>query len=156
VSDHPFAFSFNPRDFCSDGKVEAMSTLEVGAYTLLLCKAWFEDPAGTVPDDDQVLARWARLDADGWARAKPSVLAAFYMGEDGRWHQKRMKKEYARLQEFKNERSASGKRGAQSCWAHRENGSAISSAMAEHVANDSNPRSKIQKKQQPRAHTRAR
>ena len=44
-NDPPY-FPFYPDDFASDGKVEAMTTEEVGAYTLLLCKAWREDPPG--------------------------------------------------------------------------------------------------------------
>jgi uncharacterized protein YdaU (DUF1376 family) len=43
------AFMFYPDDFTSDGKVEAMTTEEVGAYLLLLCKAWREKPRQPFP-----------------------------------------------------------------------------------------------------------
>ena len=64
--DDPPYFPFYPDDFACDGKVEAMTTEEVGAYTLLLCKAWREDPPGSIPDDDRVRARWTRLTPDRW------------------------------------------------------------------------------------------
>ncbi len=93
--DYPW-FPFYVKDFASDGKVEAMSTTAVGAYILLLCKAWRENPAGTLPTDDLVLARWARLTSDAWAEVRSSVMSAFTECE-GRWHQKRMRAEYLKL-----------------------------------------------------------
>jgi uncharacterized protein YdaU (DUF1376 family) len=83
-------------DFTSDGAVEAMTTEQVGAYFLLLCKAWREFPAGTVPDDDAVLARWARMSPARWKKARAGVLRPWTLKE-GRWHQKRMQLEYAKL-----------------------------------------------------------
>src|SRR5262249_27618859 len=90
-------FPFYVRDFVSDAKVEARTTEEVGAYVLLLCKAWQQDPAGSIPADDTILARWARLDAVAWARCRPAVLLPFVLGADGRYHQKRMRNEFAKL-----------------------------------------------------------
>jgi uncharacterized protein YdaU (DUF1376 family) len=115
----PPAFLLYPNDFCSDGVVEAMTTEEVGAYFLLLCKAWMEDPAGTVPDDDRVLARWARLTQARWAKCKSSILAAFRL-QDGRWHQGRMKREYAAWQDSKQEKSERAKRAADARWNHAD------------------------------------
>jgi uncharacterized protein YdaU (DUF1376 family) len=110
------AFLLYPDDFTSDGKVEAMSTEEVGAYFLLLCKSWREKPVASIPDDDATLARWARLSVERWTECKPRVLAAFKFGKDSRWYQKRLKAEYDRLQQrekFKHER---GKKAAQARW----------------------------------------
>jgi uncharacterized protein YdaU (DUF1376 family) len=80
-NDPPY-FPFYPDDFACDGKVEAMTTEEIGAYTLLLCKAWCEDPPGSIPDDDRVLARWTRLAPDRWKECRTGVLAAFTLGTD--------------------------------------------------------------------------
>lgn len=107
--EHPPAFLFYPRDFSNDGKVEAMNTEEVGAYILLLCKSWREDPPGSIPDDDCVLARWARLTPDRWSVCRTSVLAAFTLGTDSRWHQKRLRREYERLMERKRENQKAAK-----------------------------------------------
>jgi uncharacterized protein YdaU (DUF1376 family) len=84
----PPYFSFYPADFAGDGVVEAMTTEQVGAYILLLCKAWAESPPGTIPDDDAVLARWTRLPVKRWRALKAGILAAFVAGDDGRYYQK--------------------------------------------------------------------
>lgn len=138
--DHPPAFLFYPSDFSSDSKVEAMTTESVGAYMLLLCKAWREEPAGSLPDDDRILARWARLESDRWMEVKAQVLAPFDLGTDSRWHQKRMRLEFDRLMAKRKERAKSGKKGAKARWEYDEggsaNGSAIGSAIDLPMAND--------------------
>lgn len=112
----PPAFLFYPADFTSDGDVEAMTTEEVGAYMLLLCKAWREEPAGSIPNDDRALARWARLTPDRWAECKPAVLAAFKLGGDKRWHQKRLRAEFNKLMRARKERHESAVTAAQARW----------------------------------------
>jgi len=83
---------------------------------LLLCKAWREDPPGSIPDDDRVLARWARLEPDRWTACRTGVLAAFTLGTDTRWHQKRMRREYQKLRSFKQQRIESAKIAAKARW----------------------------------------
>ena len=82
-----------------------MTTEEVGAYFLLLCKSWRESPVASLPSDDLVLARWARLTPDRWSVCKPSVLAPFKFGPDSRWHQKRLRQEYDKIIAVRRERS---------------------------------------------------
>ena len=89
-TNHPPAFLFYPEDFSSDSKVEAMTTEEVGAYTLLLCKSWRESPPGSIPDDDVVLARWARLASDRWTVCRAAVLAAFSFRSYFKCHPKKL------------------------------------------------------------------
>jgi uncharacterized protein YdaU (DUF1376 family) len=116
----PPYFPFYVNDFCSDGLVEAMTTEEVGAYILLLCKAWLENQPGTLPCDDRVLARWSRLTDERWMACKPSVLSPFKLECDNRYHQKRMKIEHKSMMNRKKERSESGKLGAKKKWhSHR-------------------------------------
>lgn len=116
---HPPSFPFYVDDFTSDGKVELMTTEEVGAYLLLLCKAWKESPVGSVPDDDRVLARWARMTPEVWSASKPSVMSCFRLStRDGRYHQRRMQAEWAKMQRSKkvrieNARNAAKKRYSQ-------------------------------------------
>ena len=104
----PPYFPFYPRDFSSDGVVEAMSTKAVGAYTLLLCKAWFEDPAGSLPKDDVVLARWARVSDLEWSSIRLEVVAAF-RDAGTRWVQKRMTTEAERALNLIAAKSKGGK-----------------------------------------------
>lgn len=111
----PF-FAFYPADFANDFHVEAMSTLQVGAYLLLLCKAWQAEPPASLPNDDQVLARFARVTPEVWAEIKPGVLAPFRLGTDGRLHSKRLRQEYDTALGKMRVRSASGKLGSSSRW----------------------------------------
>lgn len=103
-------FNFYVMDFAADGLVEAMSTQEVGAYILLLCKAWHEDPAGSVPDDDRTLARWARMAPEEWQTVKERVLAPWRL-DGGRWHQKRMQEEHKARADAYESFSDRGRRG---------------------------------------------
>jgi uncharacterized protein YdaU (DUF1376 family) len=102
--------------FVSDGVVEAMTTREVGAYLLLLCKAWREKPPGSIPSDDRVLARWARLTPDEWSECRTGVLAAFKPGTDSRLHQVRLRLEYDNAKKHMGLRSLAGKVGAEKRW----------------------------------------
>ena len=90
----PVFFAFFPKDFAGDALVEAMSTTQVGAYILLLCKAWQHKPPASLPNDDAILARYARLEPHVWSEVKAGVLAPFSLGTDGRWHQKRLRQTY--------------------------------------------------------------
>lgn len=65
---------------------------ETGAYLLLLMMAW-RSPECRIPDDDKLLARWARMDLRGWRHTK-SVVMQFWDLEEGFYTQKRLRKEY--------------------------------------------------------------
>ena len=114
--DRPPAFLLYVDDFTSDGVVELMTTEEIGAYFLLLCKAWREDPPGSIPANDHVLARWTRLSPNRWAECRTSVLAAFTLGTDDRWHQKRMRREFTKWIESSKKRSRSASAAAKARW----------------------------------------
>lgn len=109
----PRYFPMYVLDFTGDDKVELMSTQEVGAYFLLLCKAWHQEPPGSVPNDDRILARWARLDADEWRKCKERVLLPFQPNADGtRFVQKRMAAEYEKMLRLIRAKSRAGKKSA--------------------------------------------
>jgi uncharacterized protein YdaU (DUF1376 family) len=108
----PF-FAFYPADFANDINVEAMSTLQVGAYMLLLCKAWQSDPPASLPNSDQILARLARVDAATWAEIKAGVLVPFHVGGDGRLHSKRLRREYDRTLATMAAKRKGGRKGAE-------------------------------------------
>lgn len=83
---------------------------------LLLCKAWRESPPGSIPNDDAVLARWARVTPDCWAGCRTHVLAAFTLGTDSRWHQKRMRAEYQKFAARHRAISQAGQSAARQKW----------------------------------------
>jgi 5-methylcytosine-specific restriction endonuclease McrA len=64
-----------------------LSTLEHGAYLLLLMTAWRTADC-SLPDDDRLLARWAGLDRRTWARVRP-VMERFWTICEGRWRSRR-------------------------------------------------------------------
>lgn len=108
----PPYFPFYVTDFSADPLVEAMTTEAVGAYVLLLCKAWHCDPPASIPDDDAVLGKWARVTPSEWAKLRDAVLGPFEKREDGRLYQRRLEAEFQR---FLN-RSASAKMAALKRW----------------------------------------
>lgn len=114
-------FQFYVADFANDGRVAAMTAREVGAYILLLCKAWHEEPIGSIPDNDVVLARWARMSAKTWEACKAQVLACFELRDDGRWHQKRMQAEAEKAHATSAARAEAGKKGGLRKWRDKEN-----------------------------------
>ncbi|MBA1157784.1 YdaU family protein [Microvirga mediterraneensis] len=68
-----------------------LTAQETGAYLLLLMMAW-RLPECRLPDDDQKLSRWARVDSRTWKRIKPAIME-FWTFEEGFWTQKRLSKE---------------------------------------------------------------
>lgn len=70
-----------------------LSTMEHGAYLLLLMEAW-RRPHCDLPDDDKILARLAGLPRDEWDEIKPTIMGFWtYDGRSKTWHQKRLRKE---------------------------------------------------------------
>lgn len=70
-----------------------LSTLEHGAYLLLLMEAW-RRPTCSLPDDDRMLARLAGVSEADWSAIKPVVMDFWTLdGRSKTWHQKRQKKE---------------------------------------------------------------
>ena len=74
------AFQFYVRDWLGSGKVELASREAIKAYVYLLCRAWLEDPRGTLPMNDKILSKYSRLSMDEWLRVKDEVVAFFKEG----------------------------------------------------------------------------
>jgi uncharacterized protein YdaU (DUF1376 family) len=151
----PPAFLFYPDDFSSDGKVEVMTTEEVGAYILLLCKAWREEPVGSLPNDDRALAHWARLSEARWAEVRLRVLSAFLLGKDGRWYQKRMCQEYERLRSSQKKRQKVAKNAAEKRWKDNKlHARSMLGACSEHSSAFSSSSSVFKKKEEEKSRER--
>lgn len=94
---------FNVGDYVRDTR--HLSTLEHGAYFLLIMRYW-ED--GGLPDNEILLARYAGLTAEQWAQSR-DVLAAFF--HDG-WRHRRIDDEIAKaaakIEQRKNARRGDG------------------------------------------------
>ena len=98
-------------DLTSDELVEAMSTEEFGAYMFLLFKAWKSDPPCTIPDDDQTLARYARLPIKRWLAGRERILAPWKPCGEGRFVQKRLLQVHGEVLERINQKREAGAKG---------------------------------------------
>ena len=58
------------------GDTTHLTTLEHGAYLLLLIAAW-RSPNCRLPNDDKMLARYTKLTPTQWKRIKPMILSFF-------------------------------------------------------------------------------
>lgn len=83
---------FYGADFFTD--TEHLSNAEGHAYLRLLWHSWITNRA--LPDDDRALANIAKASPQWWVRHRQTLLSFFTLGEDG-WHQKRLDRERARL-----------------------------------------------------------
>ena len=78
----PDWFKLDPSKFLQDRLVDAMTTLELGITTRLLCRQWLD---GFIQDDKEQLARLARVDSAALEAAWP-LLSQFFppIGADKR------------------------------------------------------------------------
>jgi uncharacterized protein YdaU (DUF1376 family) len=65
-------FDFNAYNFLNSEAVEAMTAEEVGQYLLLLVRSWLIAKGASLPDDPDLLAKWARC-----KRVSDKVMAKF-------------------------------------------------------------------------------
>lgn len=92
------------------GDTMHLSTLQHGAYMLLLLHYW---RSGPLPSDQGQLAAIAKLDTKAWQTVWPVLQPFFTANGDGTLHQKRMDWELKRWAEISDKRSNAGKRGAE-------------------------------------------
>jgi uncharacterized protein YdaU (DUF1376 family) len=92
------------------GDTTHLTTLEHGAYLLLLITAW-RARDNRLPDDDRLLARYAKLTPAQWQRVKP-ILSAFFRIEDGYWTQGRLTDEANAVKQYRARQSAAGSASA--------------------------------------------
>jgi len=88
------------------GDTEHLSTLQHGAYCLLLFSYWRR---GGLPDDDQQLANIAKMPLEDWLAHKATLQALFYDG----WRHKRVDAELCRAVDKIAKRKAAGSKGGQ-------------------------------------------
>ncbi len=94
------------------GDTGHLSTLEHGAYLLLIMHYW---QAGGLPEDEAKLRRIARLSVKDWCDVRDTISELF---EEG-WRHKRVDLELSKAAEMLIKRSAAGKMGAAARYADR-------------------------------------
>jgi len=80
-----------------------LTTLEHGAYMLLLMEYW---RSGPLPDDDRALATIARVERKVWDREIGPALRRFFTKDGDVLRQKRMDTEREKMQRISNKRKA--------------------------------------------------
>jgi len=82
-------FAFMPLDVArlwdSDLAMTASGEAFRGAV-LLWCKAWHQIPAGSLPNNDLTLMKFAGCDASTWQRIKADAMHGFILCDDGRFY----------------------------------------------------------------------
>lgn len=86
-----------------------LNATETGAYLTLLMVAW-RSPGCRLPDDDQKLARWARVDPRTWGRIKPRIMD-FWTLADGFWTQGRLALEADKASKMAEAKRSNGRLG---------------------------------------------
>tara|TARA_R110000824_G_scaffold114279_1_gene264686 strand:+ start:2494 stop:3261 length:768 start_codon:yes stop_codon:yes gene_type:complete len=109
----------NVNALLADDKVALMNTQEVGAYILLLCRAWQQERPGSLPNNDEWLARWTRLDLNQWLEIKKIVMNPFWFNEshpDGEWVQDRMVRDHGTISNTQQTKRALAQKAANARW----------------------------------------
>lgn len=86
MAEFPF-LPIDVRAFMAD--TQHLDARETGAYAALLFHAWLAADNG-LPDDDKRLCMLARCTPSEWRKIRSTVLGFWFLGQDGRWHQKRL------------------------------------------------------------------
>ncbi len=87
-----------------------LSTVEHGAYLLLLMTAWLK--GGALPDDSERLRRITRMERDDWLHAEPVLREFFVLADDGTLHNARVDAELVRANRNIAQKSEAGKKSA--------------------------------------------
>jgi len=65
-----------------------------------------------LPNDDNILSKWASMDLRTWMRNRAAILAFWVLGPDARWRQKRLDVTRKYVDDLVNKKSAAGKASA--------------------------------------------
>jgi uncharacterized protein YdaU (DUF1376 family) len=91
------------------GDTTHLTTIEHGAYLLLLMIAWRGD--GSLPVESKILARYAKVTMGQWRRME-TTLRAFFEVENGRLIQKRLRDEFNVVRQRRESQAANGRASA--------------------------------------------
>jgi uncharacterized protein YdaU (DUF1376 family) len=110
---------------------EGMTAEEIGAYIMLLCRAWMSEPVGCIAkEDDTTLARYARVPLKRWKAIKARVLSNF-KAERTMFISQVLTEQWGECEEFSQHQRSRAKKG----WPKKENQHGIleTAATEEHT-----------------------
>jgi uncharacterized protein YdaU (DUF1376 family) len=88
-----------------------LTSAQTGAYFMLLMMAW-RTKENALPDDDEKLSRWARMDRRTWAMNKAVIMSFWKKDEQQLWRQGRLDDERKRADHVRRLASQAGKASA--------------------------------------------
>lgn len=88
-----------------------LTTLQHGAYILLLMTAW-RSPDCKLPNDDKYLARIVGMDKRTWANNREAVMSFWKQDNEQKFYQGRLLDERNYVERVRNKNSAAGKASA--------------------------------------------
>jgi uncharacterized protein YdaU (DUF1376 family) len=122
----PEWFKIDAAKFLSDAKVDAMTTLELGACLRLLCRQWLD---GFVPDDQRLLGRLCRLNEQSMSEVWVTLADFFPVVAPGKRANRFMWIERDKVIAELERRSDEGTRAARKRWDEaRKNHGAVPTA----------------------------
>lgn len=87
------------------GKTGHLSTLEHGAYMLLIMHYWLNGP---LPDDDNSLAQICRCRPEHWRKIRPKLALFFHVELGQLWRHKTIEEELQKAAELREKKSRAG------------------------------------------------
>lgn len=94
------------------GDTQRLTTLQHGAYLLLMLDYWRNGPP---PDDDVVLQQITKLDRASWKKQRDALCRLFQI-TDGHWRHKRIDRELVNAAANAERRSSKARAAAQARW----------------------------------------
>lgn len=114
-------------DWMLDPNVERMPAAARAGYFDLLCRQWYY---GSLPDDDSVLKRFARLTEKEWKTHREIIMERFKKDSSGRLKQPRCERELDKAKYIAEQASNHGRLGASARW--EKDRQSKTNAMPEH------------------------
>lgn len=133
------AFQYYPKDLLSSQKVSVMSAEEFGANWLLASHAWLSEPPGTLPNDDRLLSKLARVTEEFFREHKDVIMSPFRLRDDNTWEHPRLLLELKKQQERRAECRLAGLKSGESRRTAVEQALNASSTSVEPGSNSSAP-----------------
>ena len=88
-----------------------LNAAQTGAYLMLLMCAWRSKDC-TIPNDDKMLARFARMSPKEWAANRDVILSFWDINDDGEYFQKRLSDERSYANDRRDQAVRAGKASA--------------------------------------------
>lgn len=107
-------FMLNVERLMASELVALASHEAIAAALFLWCRAWKQKPAASLPNDDRVLAAFAKLPLQRFKKLRDDVMRGFVLCSDGRFYHRTLAEEatraYERKQAFKKRRETDAER----------------------------------------------